>query len=139
MKKMSIVGTTFFLGFLLLVISSCGQGPPKKSLEAQAQLGKVHFQEYCSGCHGVDGKGIALDAVNTQPADLTKIVANRGGGEFPTKEIARFIDGRKMIDAHGSSTMPVWGEVFSSGQRLDEDKIEGRMEEIIAFLMTIQQ
>ena len=47
------------------------------------------------------------------PDDLRRI-AQRRGGEFPTAEIARKIDGRFEISAHGSREMPVWGRVFGS-------------------------
>lgn len=125
------------LAFFLFVIS-CNHNPPKNSLEAQAELGKVHFQMHCMGCHGPDGKGGTMLSQDVQPADLTTIQARRSVDEFPVMEIARLIDGRNRVEAHGTTTMPIWGEVFTSGEMMNEDAIEGKMEEIIAYLITIQ-
>ena len=41
--------------------------------------------------------------------DLT-LIARRAGGVFPRDRIVRIIDGRSVLGAHGSRTMPVWGE-----------------------------
>lgn len=73
-----------------------------------------------------------------QPADLTTIQSRRAVNEFPVMEIARLIDGRNRVEAHGTTTMPIWGEVFSSGEMMDKDQIEGKLEEIIAYLVSIQ-
>ena len=105
---------------------------------AQAALGKVHFQQYCSSCHGDDGRGIYIDSLNTQPADLTKLTSSQTDG-FPVLYVANMIDGRKMVAKHGSRTMPVWGEVFSEQEYLDESQIKGKLAEIIAYLMNIQR
>jgi hypothetical protein len=45
--------------------------------------------------------------------DLT-LIARRASGEYPRDRIAGIIDGRHIIGAHGTRTMPVWGEDFSS-------------------------
>ena len=34
------------------------------------------------------------------------------GGTFPFTEVVKAIDGRQKTRAHGTSQMPVWGEVF---------------------------
>ncbi len=105
----------------------------------QAQSGKLHFQKYCSVCHGLDGTGIIIDTLDIQPADLTMIRANRKNDEFPILEIANIIDGRRMSKAHGTRAMPIWGEVFSTNEHLNETQIKGKLGEIIAYLMTIQR
>jgi len=53
-------------------------------------------------------------ALTTPPADLTRIAARRGGS-FPDGEVARFVDGRFDLPAHGTREMPVWGERFGAG------------------------
>lgn len=107
-------------------------------MEAQAALGKEHFQMHCVGCHGPDGKGGTMITSDVQPADLTTIMTRRGVEEFPVMEIARMIDGRNRVEAHGTATMPIWGEVFTSGELLNEEQVEGKLEEIIAYLVSIQ-
>jgi hypothetical protein len=41
--------------------------------------------------------------------DLTRM-ANRGHGTEARDRIVRIIDGRYIVGAHGTRTMPVWGE-----------------------------
>ena len=44
------------------------------------------------------------------------MLARRAGGVYPRERVERIIDGRHILGAHGSRTMPVWGEEFN---RLD--------------------
>lgn len=130
---------TFLTALLWVSFSSCESKPPANSLWAQGQKGKVHFQKYCVSCHGEDGTGLLIDSLFTQPADLTKITASNKSGAFPLLYVANKIDGRRMAAAHGSRAMPIWGEVFSKEELLDETEIKGKLAEIIAYLMSIQQ
>ncbi len=136
--KTGFISALIIIAFYFLVIG-CSQKPPENSRVVQAGKGKVHFMTYCSACHGEDGKGLRIDSLNTQPADLTLILKNRKTEEFPVLEIANMIDGRRMSDAHGSRVMPVWGEVFSEAEHLDELEIKGKLGELIAYLMSIQE
>ena len=72
------------------------------------------YARYCSACHGRDGRGdgVVAPAFTTPPSDLTQLTASHGG-TFPFAYVVQVIDGRKTIRAHGTSVMPVWGEVFS--------------------------
>lgn len=130
---------TLLVAVLWIGVSSCESQPPENSLWAQGQKGKVHFQKYCVSCHGEDGTGLVIDSLFTQPADLTKITASNKSGAFPLLYVANKIDGRKMANAHGSRAMPIWGEVFSKEELLEESQIRGKLAEIIAYLMSIQQ
>ena len=62
----------------------------------------------------------------------------RGLNEFPIAEIARIIDGRLLVKAHGAREMPVWGEVYEA-QGMDDEAIRGRKGELVAYLMSIQE
>jgi mono/diheme cytochrome c family protein len=141
---MKIISNKFNLIFgfailgLIYILSSCIQEPPAGSLAAQATKGKVHFMKYCSPCHGSEGKGVQVDSLTKQPADLTLITSSYRTGKFPILEVAQMIDGRNMAKSHGTRQMPVWGEVFSEQEHLDESQIKGKLGEIIAYLMTIQ-
>ena len=137
-NKITFIFTLLFFGISFISFNACNQGPPDNSRPAQAQRGKVHFQTYCSACHGDDAKGIMIDTLNALPADLTKILSNRKTSEFPVLEIARIIDGRKLISGHGTRAMPIWGDVFSTQEHLDEKEIKGKLGELIAYLMSIQ-
>jgi mono/diheme cytochrome c family protein len=102
------------------------------------QRGKMFFQENCVQCHGEDGTGLKIDSLQIRSKDLTQIKRSRGIKEFPILEIANIIDGRKMSKAHGTRPMPVWGDVLSKKDNLSEADIKGKMAELIAYLMTIQ-
>ena len=137
-SKLKAISFTLSAILLYFFISGCNQGPPEGSRAAQAIKGKEHFMKYCSSCHGADAKGLQIDTFAIQPADLTILQAKRRLNEFPVLEIARIIDGRNMPKAHGIRKMPVWGEVFSTQEHLDEKEIKGKMGEIIAYLIALQ-
>ena len=124
---------------MYFMVASCNSEPPENSFAAQSTRGKVHFVKYCSSCHGEDGTGVVIDSLAKQPADLTYINKRYRTKKFPILQVANMIDGRKMSEAHGNREMPVWGEVFSKQEHLDEAAIKGKLGEIIAYLMTIQE
>ena len=45
----------------------------------------------------------------TPPPNLT-LLAKNNGGHFPFLRVLEMIDGRNMIEVHGTREMPVWGE-----------------------------
>lgn len=104
--------------------------------------GAAIFDQYCASCHGTsgDGNGPVASSLTKPPADLTRIAARRGG-DFPDAEIARIIDGRFDLPAHGSREMPVWGRRFgvaiAKGTEPDE-VARGRILTLIEYLKTIQ-
>jgi len=108
-----------------------------------AELGAEAFPRYCASCHGMrgEGNGPASVALRTPPADLTRIAARRGG-VFPDGEIARFIDGRFALPAHGSREMPIWGERFGDAipdSGVAEEVSRGRIAVLVEYLKSIQR
>jgi Cytochrome c len=119
-----------------------GDDPPGYDL-LLAELGAPLFQRYCTSCHGMSGRGDgpAAASLRTRPADLTAI-AKRRGGEFPTGEIAQFIDGRFAVPAHGSREMPVWGERFGADVAdagVGESIARGNIASLVEYLKSLQQ
>lgn len=126
------------LSLFLQTISACNQGPPPNSRQAQALAGKAIFENQCISCHGLNEVEPTVDTLSTPAPDLTRIMARRPKAkEFPIVEIARIIDGRRAVKAHGPRTMPVWGEVYTQ-EGLDKSEILGRKGELVAYLMSIQ-
>ena len=126
--------------FLFVVSMGCNQGPPKNSLIAQANDGKALFEKQCVSCHGgegVEADKALVDTLAALPPDLTRINKRRGVRDFPIAEIARFIDGRILVAAHGPREMPVWGQVYEESG-LNESEIKGEKGKLIAYLMRIQ-
>ena len=70
--------------------------------------GRVLYLCNCASFHGVKGDGQAPVAaqLQTPPADL-RLLSLRYGNPLPEDQIARFIDGRADIAAHGPRDMPV--------------------------------
>lgn len=108
-----------------------------------ADLGAAQYATYCAACHGVDarGDGPVAEALQKPPPDLTRIAARRGG-VFPSGEIARFIDGRFGVTAHGPREMPIWGERFTESipePGLGEEVARGRVVTLVNYLQSIQR
>jgi len=98
------------------------------------------FRFYCATCHGNGGKGDGpvVASLKTQPPDLTTITV-RHGGHFPSEDLLRFVAGDdRLVDAHGSREMPVWGPIFQSLEPHDR-LTRIRLENVVAFIESIQK
>ena len=82
------------------------------------QSGETLYRVHCASCHGLDGHGDGPVAASlkVEVPDLTRL-ARRQGGRFPAEQLRRIIDGRTTLPPHGTRTMPVWGQAFSSEQQ----------------------
>ena len=141
--RITIVGlfaTSIFTG------AACAQSDPAGDASAidagLAEMGESIYLRRCGSCHGVDarGHGPASGALKVAPTDLTRIAARRDG-QFPDGEIARFIDGRFDLPAHGSHEMPIWGESLGNtipDSGLSEEVVRGKIATLIEYLKSIQ-
>jgi mono/diheme cytochrome c family protein len=141
MQRPALVG----LGIALLCVVAQPSGATEPADPVLAPVGAEMFQQYCAACHGANGEGNGpvAPALKQFPADLTRIAA-RNGGTFPDSNVARRIDGRFDIVAHGTSEMPVWGRKLMDGaaQGADENTdavVRGRILTIVEYLKTIQK
>jgi len=90
-------------------------GTPAISLAAESNSGKQMYLQYCSSCHGKDGKGdgaVSRD-LKVRVPDLTGL-AKKHKGVYPLDDVMATIDGRRLVRGHGDRNMPVWGESFQS-------------------------
>jgi len=71
------------------------------------------FNNLCAVCHGADGKGDgpAVNALEKAVPNLTVLAANNDG-VYPRRHVENVIFGRSRRVAHGTSSMPYWGEHF---------------------------
>ena len=78
-----------------------------------AQTGKEMYLQYCSSCHGQDGRGSGdVSAfLKVKVPDLTLLKKNNKG-IYPLDQVILAIDGRRKLRSHGDPKMPVWGESF---------------------------
>jgi hypothetical protein len=93
----------------VLVVVACGR--------QQNPAGGELYARYCASCHGATGQGDgpAAVALSPRPADLTR-------STLALAEVIRRIDGRWELPAHGTSAMPVWGDVFNDELAAKESK-----------------
>ena len=105
---------------------------------AEFDAGQFEYRMGCAACHGVDGKGMGpVGALfGKPPADLT-VLSKRNNGVFPFNSVYEVIDGRKLIIAHGTRDMPIWGPVLS-GQGQNRNIGEQRLQALLAYLEQIQ-
>jgi len=75
-----------------------------------------------------------------EPADPRRAAARRGG-QFPEGEIARFIDGRFTISAHGSRDTPPGGAFrgFDPGIRDRRGGLAQAIPSLIEYLKSSQR
>jgi mono/diheme cytochrome c family protein len=118
-------------GLLLAPAAFAGNGNP----------GRDAYFRYCSACHGITGQGDGevAPSLRTRPTDLTQL-AQKHGGAFPYEQVREIIDGRKRIAAHGSSQMPVWGQVFIEERTYENPEAHTRSQGslIASYLAAIQ-
>jgi len=101
---------------LLLAVATAGMASAQ---EVNISGGQDLYNTYCWQCHGQDatGDGPMAEMLSIVTPDLTKLSA-RNDGTFPTEAIARQIDGRAPLLAHGGE-MPIFGPFLNSDQNVD--------------------
>ena len=95
--------------FVLIVVAF----PGEKLSAAEAGAAQKLYLQYCSSCHGKDGRGNGPVAsqLKVKVPDLTVLRKNHNR-KYPLDYVMSTIDGRRDVRAHGDREMPVWGEVF---------------------------
>lgn len=101
--------------------------------------GKAMFDAYCASCHGQDGKGTgpAAVAMKNDVPDIT-VLAKEHGGAFPAFHVSQTIVGDRLLSAHGSKEMPVWGPVFSRLSQQNQAEIQQRVYNLTNYIGSLQ-
>jgi mono/diheme cytochrome c family protein len=113
------------------------------SAAATVDSGKQMYLQYCSSCHGKDGKGdgaVSRDLKMRVP-DLTAI-SKKHKGMYPLDDVMAAIDGRRSVRGHGERNMPVWGEAFlheAEGKKYAERTALLKAKIIAEYIATLQQ
>ncbi len=112
-----------------------------------AKLGQREYRNSCAACHGEAGRGDGAvgGIMEVRVPDLT-VLAKKNGGVFPVERVYEFIDGTRMVKAHGTSEMPIWGQryrVEAANYYVDVPYDEGmfvrtRILALIEYLSTLQ-
>lgn len=84
--------------------------------EMDLQAGRDLYMTHCWQCHGQDatGNGPMAEMLAITTPDLTGLAA-RNDGVFPLEAVARQIDGRDALLAHGGE-MPIFGPFLETGK-----------------------
>ncbi len=128
---------------LLASLASCASNEPRPR-EIATLSGVELYEQLCSSCHGVSGEGDGPVAplVKIGVPDLTRI-AWRDGGEFPTEDVRRTIDGRFEHPAHGARDMPVWGWCFydssNTNDAQERARVDATINRLVEYLRSIQK
>jgi mono/diheme cytochrome c family protein len=124
--------TAAFIGILLLA------GSAALAAADDVALGRRIYLERCASCHGLtgEGDGPVAPALTTPPANLRRL-SERFGNPLPEDQVARFIDGRAEVKAHGPRDMPVWGARFYA-ETHNESAVRARIAKLVAYLQSIQ-
>ncbi len=101
--------------------------------------GRSLYLQYCASCHGRSGEGDGPVArsLTTPPANLRRL-SERLGNPLPVDQVARYIDGREAVKAHGPRDMPVWVRRFYYESDHDERQARKRIADLVTFLQSIQ-
>lgn len=99
--------TTLIIAALATLATSVFAAEPAKS------LGQREYVGHCAVCHGEAGKGNGPYAgiIETKMPDLT-VLSKNNGGVFPVERVYSVIDGSATLKAHGTRTMPIWGQRY---------------------------
>jgi mono/diheme cytochrome c family protein len=120
------------------------------SVAARAQdatFGAGIFKDYCAVCHGETGSGDGkVGVLFTQPPADLRLLTRNNNGVFPAELVMDAIYGRRDIQAHGQTEMPIWGDFFMS-QALESPTldpkdaamiVQGRVLSVVSYLASLQ-
>ena len=122
-------------------LAGCSIGLAFVSAQA-AEPGADLFLENCAACHGVyaEGDGPAVSALAVPVPDLTTLAA-RHGGAYPAELVRSVVDGRSDQAAHGSRSMPIWGNEFWLEAGADDyanREVAARIQALVDYLESVQ-
>lgn len=123
--------STILIAALLPALSGCEQ----EQSAASPSAGKAIYDKYCVGCHGPDGNVRLAAQHDAKTPDLRTIADRSPHGRLPRIMLAEIIDGRRVVQAHGSRTMPVWGEQLAME---DSATVEQQIDALLAYIESIQ-
>ena len=104
--------------------------------------GRDLYMRFCASCHGVTGAGDGPvgQGLAVMVPDLTEM-ARRYGNALDQVKLREIIDGRAVVIAHGTRTMPVWGYEFWVEEGADveaEAAVRAIVDKLIAYLRSLQ-
>lgn len=135
------ISRALIAGFFSLIAACAGT---ERWRDASELSGVEMYEQLCASCHGVSGEGDGPVAplIKIGVPDLTRI-AHRDGGEFPTEDVRRTIDGRFERRGHGPRDMPVWGwqfyDVSNPDSAYERARVDSMIDRLVDYLRSIQK
>jgi mono/diheme cytochrome c family protein len=110
---------------------------------ADTKQGKEMFMQYCSSCHGQNGRGDGSVSafLKVKVPDLTLLKKNNKG-IYPLDQVILAIDGMRKLRTHGDPKMPVWGVIFREevkDLKSVEATVGSREKAIAEYVATLQR
>jgi mono/diheme cytochrome c family protein len=141
-QELLMIRPVSIVSLFACVLSGCTTTAPEAELSSLSGL--EMYERLCASCHGAQGRGDGPVAplIKIGVPDLTRIAA-RDGGEFPTEDVRRIIDGRSDRRAHGARDMPVWGWQLYDSSSTDDASERARttamIDRLVEYLRSIQR
>ncbi len=140
MKRLAVIATIALFPASMICAN---QTAPKVMIpitKTTPTSGQQMYANYCTPCHGQDGKGQGpvAGALKSQPTDLTTM-ARKNNGKFPAEHVAAVLENGVSIPAHGSATMPVWGPILGKMDVANPQDKNLRIANLSHYLRTLQE
>jgi mono/diheme cytochrome c family protein len=144
---MGLVAGGILLAGAQAVAAAGASGTGLVSEGISLELGRRDFRNYCSACHGLEGKGDGTlgEFLTLSVPDLTKLT-KMNAGQFPEERVTQVIDGRADVKVHGMRDMPVWGDWFNAeavSQDTDRETreiiVKDRIQSLVSYIASIQE
>jgi len=139
---------TIFLAASSVAFVGTAQQPAPKINKVPIQQtaitsGTQMYTTYCAACHGSKGvgDGPAAAALKIPPTDLTTL-SKKNNGAFPANHVSTVLRFGVENAAHGSSEMPVWGDLLTSlhaGSQDSSSQVRLRISNLTDYLKEIQK
>jgi mono/diheme cytochrome c family protein len=147
MPRQILVGLLLLLVGILSAVPgrSAGTGQQDKVLKkvdisyTPPTSGAEMYRSYCAACHGSEGKGDgpAVEFLKTPPPDL-RMLAQHNQGKYPADHVAMTLRLGTGSRAHGTSDMPLWGELFRTVD-VNQSLGELRVKNLTNFVESLQR
>ena len=116
-------------------------GDPKTMTTAPKQTeaitGAQLFSKNCAVCHAPGAKAPDVPSPFRTPPDLTTL-AQRHSGKFPETYVRDVLHNGVEMPAHGPAEMPIWGADFVVRDKMNEQQVASRIDELTNYLRSIQ-
>ena len=120
-----------FIVLLGTTLVGCGE----RSDSADSSAGQEIFDKHCAVCHGRGGNVRLAAQSDPNTPDLRRIAERSPQGRLPRIMLAEIIDGRRIVQAHGNRTMPIWGDQLDAE---DGGTAEEKVNALVQYIESIQ-